>query len=211
MLIDLRSPKKKTFKIYEENSIISSCPYRFTIMGDVEEKAITDFHIDKPKGWVANPNQKLKDNIERLDMNEARRKEILETHEGMIILCAYTKYDPKSHAGLMPTIQVNMAKNTTKDYANFKSDMLESSKQMQNMFHGFKFLDGPKDIKVDGHKAFFFQSEFNLGFDDSGPSKVRSWTDAIYADGYFYQINFSDMEEDDCSELFKKVLASIRV
>jgi len=179
--------------------------------GETNEKPKTAFHIDKPEGWVANPNQKLKDNLDQLDMDDAKVKEMIQSNKGMIMLCAYTKYDPKKEGGLMPTIQVNMAKNPSSDYNDFKSDMLKSSEQMESMFEEFHFLDGPKEVTIDGHKAFFFQSEFNLGQDESGPVKVRSWTYSIPVGDHFYQINFSDLEGDDCSELFKKILASIKV
>ncbi|MFT6503448.1 MAG: hypothetical protein ACJASQ_003585 [Crocinitomicaceae bacterium] len=178
---------------------------------ELEEKAKAAFHIDKPQGWVANPNQKLKDNLDRLDMDDAKAKKMLASHKGMIMLCAYTKYDPKTERGLMPTIQVNMAKNPSRDFNDFKNDMLKSTEQMELMFEGFNFLDGPKEITVDGHKAFFFQSEFDLSYDENGPVKVRSWTYAIPVEDYFYQINFSDMGDDDCSVLFKKIIASIKV
>jgi hypothetical protein len=106
---------------------------------------------------------------------------------------------------------VNMAKNPSRDFNDFKNDMLKSTEQMELMFEGFNFLDGPKEITVDGHKAFFFQSEFNLSHDESGPVKVRSWTYAIPVEGYFYQINFSDMGGMIVARYLKKIVASIKV
>lgn len=179
--------------------------------GETDEKEKEAFLIDKPEGWVANPNQRLKDNLDRLDMDDLEVKKMLDSHNGNVMLCAYTKYDPKTRQGLMPTIQVNMVNNSSRDYNSFKNEMLKSTEQMKSMLEGFRFINGPKDIMIDGHKALFFQSEFNLSYDQSGPVKVRSWTYAIPLGDHFYQINFSDMEGDDCSDLFDVILASIKV
>jgi hypothetical protein len=120
------------------------------------------------------------------------------------------KYDPKSHQGGIPSIQVNLRSNRAKGFQAFQKDMISSATQIKRTFPDFSYIEKPTKIIIDGKDALTFVAGFSV---PAGQSviKVKSRTIALPRGSFFYQINFTDVEGEDNSTQFTEALKSIAV
>jgi hypothetical protein len=177
-----------------------------------EQNAKNSFYMDKPGNWYSQTDSMIYDNLSKFELSNAELDEMLKTHKGSVPLVIYTKYKPDEHAGMIPTIQVNLRSATTNDFKQFKATLIQSAKQFKNILNNFEYIDEPQEIDIAGIKSIYFKSKFDMPLKNGEAIKVRSWTYAIPKDSYFYQINFSDaFEEDDNSELFNRLIQSIKI
>lgn len=170
------------------------------------------FSIVKPKDWILGSNKALMNNLQKMKVDEKILAELIKTNQGSLLLASFYKYDMKTHAGLIPTIQINVRNNPTKTFEQFNIAMKQSSSSFKNYFNDFEFIKEPNVIDINGNKAVYFIGKYTLKNQHNEPMKVRSRTYAIPYGAYFFQVNFTDEQgvEDD-TKLFDFLLNSIKI
>lgn len=175
------------------------------------QNAKSSFYIDKPENWYSQSDETIYDNLSKFEFSDAELNKILKTHGGSVPLLIYTKYKPEDYEGIIPTIQINLRPNQTDNFAEFKESIIQSAKQLKNIFNNFEYIDEPHEIEIAGIKSIYFKSKFDLQLQNGEITNVRSWNYAIPTDDYFYQVNFSDaFEKDDSSEIYEELIKSIK-
>lgn len=170
------------------------------------------FSMIEPKDWLIADNNLRLANLNKIELSNETRTKLINESKGQLLLTSYYKYDLKKHAGLIPTIQVNVRNNPTKTFEQFSSAMMQGANGFKNYFTDFKFLKEPEVIEINGVKAVYFIGTYTLANSASGPMKVRSRTYAIPNGAYFFQLNFTDEQsKEDDTQLFDQLVNSIKV
>lgn len=173
---------------------------------EVENGSIS---IHKPEGWIDESDTDIRENLNKYSLESETVSELMNTTNGLIPVAIYTKYDRMEHQGVIPTIQVNLLPNQALSFADFKSDIKRSVTQMKNLYSSFKMIREFENIELDRKKGLHFIASFDLPLTESEMVSVRSWSYVIPVGKYFYQINFSDIESDDCSDLFNEFIENV--
>ena len=129
------------------NNVISQSIFRNKAYG---------FEMQSPKNWKQANNTLLLENLENFDVNEESLQKILQTNKGSILLTSYYKYDPKTHPGLIPTIQINVRQKPDIDFEQFKMLMIQSAKGFSTVFSDFTYITAPGEIEISGVRSFYF-------------------------------------------------------
>lgn len=202
--------KKKSVLIFVSLSLLTiGC----NLIGGTDEIAnqeIEGFSIPLPNNWVDRSQLDIKDNLAKFDFNEAEIKEFLKTNNGSVPVALYMKYNPEEYNGPIPTIQVNLRPNTNKTFNGFKEATQLSIDEMNDIFKNFKIVVPIEEVEVNGIKGIRFVSQFDLGGKKGENWTIRSWTYGFPSGNYFYQINFSDTEDEDSSLLYEVLLDHIK-
>lgn len=180
------------------------------------QKAFKDdvygFSMLEPKDWLVADNNLRLANLNKVELSNETRTKLINESKGQLLLTSYYKYDQKKHAGLIPTIQVNVRNNPTKTFEQFSAAMMQSANGFKNYFADFKFLKEPEVIEINGVKVVYFTGTYTLGTAASGPMKVRSRTYTIPNGAYFFQLNFTDEQgKEDDTQLFDALVKSIKI
>jgi len=185
------------------NNVISQSIFRSKEYG---------FEMQYPNNWKQANNSMLLDNLEKFEVNEENLQKILRTNRGSILLSSFYKYDPKTHPGLIPTIQINVRLKPDVDFEQFKILMIQSAKGFSTVFSDFGYIIEPVEIEISGVKSVYFVGKFTMKTQNGQEMKVRSRTYAIPNKNYFYQLNFTDGQTgEDCNEEFDALIQSIKV
>lgn len=170
------------------------------------------FQIQKPNNWIEADNKKLLKNLEKFDLTEENLTKLISDNKGSILLTSFHKYDPKTHPGLIPTIQINVRSKGRSDFKQFKNSLIESTKNFKTIFENFKFVKEVSEIKISGINSLFFIGQFTMKTQDGQDLKVRSRTYAIPYKNYFFQVNFIDGQvREDCTTEFDELLKTIKI
>ena len=167
------------------------------------------FAIEKPESRFENPQAYVVDNLNRIDFSKEQLEKLLDSNQ-WVVLHVYTKYDPAGYEWFMPTIQARLLKSPTSDLNKFEKDLEQSIESMRQIFDNFEITQKLEPTTIAQKNAVSFVSEVDLVTPSWEVQRIRGWTYAIPFDGFFYQINFSDIPaKEDVSELFQNVLESI--
>jgi hypothetical protein len=170
------------------------------------------FSIDKPIGWIEADNKELLRNLDKFELTEENLTKFINDHKGSILLTSYYKYNPKTHAGLIPTIQFNVRVNGARNFNEFKNVMTQSANSFKNHFEDFEFAVTPTVVEISGVKAIYFVGKFSMQMHNGILMKVRSRTYAVPYGSYFFQLNFTDgQDKEDNSELFDSLIKTIKI
>jgi hypothetical protein len=183
--------------------ILNSCGAQST------DKKIDGIKIPTPEGWKDNSDLSINENLSNFDFDENEIEELLKTNNNSIPVAIYMKYEQSEHNGPIPTIQVNLRPNNSPSLKEFKEVIQNSISQMGNYFTNFEVLTPLKETTVDGVKGFMFLSQFDLS-NGTNVWVIRSWSYAFPSGDYFYQINFSDTEDENCEDVYENVLKEIK-
>ncbi|MCR5862279.1 hypothetical protein LRS05_09030 [Flavobacterium sp. J372] len=170
------------------------------------------FSMNEPEGWIVANNQDVLENLEKLDLDDAKVMKILEDRKGSLHLVSFYKYDPQTHPGLIPAIQINLRERRNKDWDTFKSTLVKSARDMGKLLEDYEFMEEPADVKIDGIKCIYFRTKFTMKTDNGQQYRVRNRMYIIPKKDYYFQINFTDgLINEDCSAEFDKLVKSIDV
>ena len=168
--------------------------------------------IEKPSKWLEADNKQLLENLEKFDLDKDRLQKFIKDNNGSVLLTSFYKYNPQTHSGLIPTIQLNVRLNPTRNFEGFKSLIIQSANSFKQYFSDFKFETEPIVIKVDGVDSIYFVGTFTMKTQNGEPMKVRSRTYAIPKDEYFFQLNFTDGSvSEDNSALFDNLIKTVNI
>ncbi len=191
--------------------ILTLIPISTLLFG--QEKYINQFFgfsINKPAQWIEVENEELLSNLDNFKLPGESLTKFINDHKGSILLTSYYKYNPEAHVGLIPTVQVNVRVNTTKNFREFKNAMAQSANSFKNYFEDFEFDEPPTVVKISGIETIYFAAKFTLQL-ESGAVTVRSRTYAIPYGSYFFQLNFTDGQDEDSSKLFDRLITTIKI
>ena len=170
------------------------------------------FSMEKPSDWIEADNKDLLDNLAKFELDDEKLAKFVKDHNGSILLTSFYKYNPRTHAGLIPTIQVNVRLNGTRNFEEFKNLITQSANSFKQYFDDFKFESEPKVVEIDGVKSVYFVGNFSMETQSGELMKVRSRTYAIPHNNYFFQLNFTDgQEKQDDAELFDRLIKTVKV
>lgn len=166
----------------------------------------------KPNNWIEADKMELLNNLENFEFSEEELVKIINSGKGSILLAAFYKYNPDTHAGLIPTIQVNVRVNPTRNFNEFRGLITRSANGFEQYFNDFLFDVEPENIEVAGVESIYFVGKYTMQTQFGGVMKVRSRVYAIPYGSYFFQINFTDgQNKEDNSELFERLIQSVNV
>ncbi|WP_310556023.1 hypothetical protein [Flavobacterium sp.] len=170
------------------------------------------FAIQEPKNWIEASNEVLKKNLVKFEVSDENLAKLIENSKGSILLTSFYKYDPKTTAGLIPTIQINVRNKPVDDFEYFKSLIIQSSKGFVKVFEDFEFIEEAKEIEISGINSVYFIGKFTMKGKDGQEMKVRSRTYAIPFKKYFFQVNFTDGQTgEDCTLEFDELIKTIKI
>ncbi len=171
-----------------------------------------EFKIQEPNNWIEASNKELIKNLEKFDVTEENLTKLISDNKGSILLTSFYKYNPKTHTGIIPTIQVNVRTKGNIDFTQFKNSMTESAKSFKTYFEDFEFIKNVTEIEISGIKSICFIGKFTMKTQDGQELKVRSRTYAIPYKNYFFQVNFTDGPlDEDCTAEFDGLVKTIKV
>lgn len=170
------------------------------------------FQIQEPKNWMQTSNKEILKNLEKFEISDENLSKFLSDHKGSILLTSFYKYNPKTHAGVVPTIQLNVRAKANKNFESFKNTIIESAKGLKIYFPDFEYIKEPTEIQISGIKSIYFISKFSMVTQKGQLMNVRSRTYAIPYKNYFFQVNFADDEMDeDCNPEFDQLVKTIKI
>jgi hypothetical protein len=171
-----------------------------------------EFEIQEPENWLAASNKVLLKNLENFEVTEENLNKLISNNKGSILLTSFYKYDPKTHAGIIPTIQINVRSKGKSDFEQFKSGMEQSANGFKKYFADFEFINEITEIEISGIKCVYFIGKFSMKTQNGKEMKVRSRTYAIPYKNYFFQLNFTDGQiGEDCTKEFDELVKTIKI
>ena len=170
------------------------------------------FAIQKPKDWETITKSYRDENIDKFEFSEKAQKLIMESDKGFSFLTGYRKYNPETHEGLIPGIQVAVRKKGPSAFATFKEQILKSSNDFKKELKDFKVIE-ETEVEISGKKALKAIYTFTVAMTDGQVLKARSRMYWIPRETYFFQVSFNDGidPEVDCSVEFDALVKTISI
>ncbi len=170
------------------------------------------FSMDEPDGWIRADNNDLKQNLGKLDLDNAKLLKIIQDHKGSLLLLSCYKYDPMTKAGLIPAIQVNVREKRNKDFDVFKSYIVKSANSLKSLYPDYEFIEEPQEVKVNRIKSIYFSGKFTMKTQMGETYRVRSRTYVIPHGDFYFQIVMTDgVVTEDCAKVFEELIESIKI
>ena len=167
------------------------------------------FNIEQPENWISAKNGETLENIKKqIKLNTETLNKLIEQNKGTIQVVTFYKYPIETTPGIIPTIKVNLRKNTSKSFDAFKSVIEESFTGIKKVFPDFKYLTKPVKMKISGIDCVKAVCEYTLKA-KTGEEKVKITVYAVPIKNQFYQITFMDSEKEDNTELYNKLAKTI--
>ena len=185
---------------------ITLCLYSFVA---VTTTNVLSINAPKPADWHSQTNLDIEGNLKKTGFEKDKIEALLKNHKGSLPVAVYMKYLPQDHAGIIPTIQINLRKNPTQNMMQFKQVMEMSVGQMSKYLNGYQLTTELKQVTIDSLPAIHFMSTFKLGSPQGDTTEVRSWAYNVPVGDYFYQINLSDIEGERCDSIYKEFIEGI--
>ena len=196
-------------RITRQSIFVLICSIACSLPAQSQSSDFAGFTLELPDGWYDASQLDIQENLTRYDIGDDEIAELMKTHRGSIPVHIYLKHDPSQHAGIIPTIQVLIRPNNARNLEEFTQMMERSLDQMDEVMTNLTINQNLATVTVGNHEGVYLITEFDMSYAGE-TQRVRSWTYAIPFSKYFFQINFSDIPSDDCSELYKGVLEKIR-
>lgn len=171
------------------------------------------FSMQEPKDWVLMDKQAVIANINKtISTDEKVLHEAIKNSSGALLMASFAKYEANKHAGLIPTIKINVLANPTQNFEQFNQVVAYNSNSFKNYFPDFVLIKKPEIIEVNGNKGIVFIGTYSLKTTAGGVMKVRTRTYAFPNGKYFFQLNFTDEQGNDAdSKLFDDLVQTIKI
>jgi|SaaInlStandDraft_1057018.scaffolds.fasta_scaffold14063_1 tetratricopeptide (TPR) repeat protein len=176
-----------------------------------DESVYPEFYIDKPKDWFEVSVGTLEENARLLVNKKNEESFILNyTSKESKILNFYSKFNPKKHFGFSPTINVALVRNSNNWVIDdFQNQTTLFTNLMKSSLDSFSLIK-TEYVKINNNnnKAFLIHSNFVSHISEE---VIRSWIYMFFiSNDYYIQLSFSDTENDNSEETFKKALESVK-
>lgn len=169
------------------------------------------FSINVPKNWIEMKNDETLKNIDRIDFTDKQLDEILKSANSSVSFVTYTKYDPKTHQGIIPTIKITARESKSKTIQSFLKAVESSTKEAGKSLGNFNFTEQPVVIKISNKEAVKFAIRFTIKA--SGKEyEIMSHSYYILLNGYYISVNFlEETVKEDNSKLVDDLVNSIQI
>lgn len=167
------------------------------------------FTIEQPKDWIVAKNNDILDNIKKnIKLDAETLNKLIEQNKGSIPVVTFYKYPIETTAGIIPTIKVNLRKNTAKSFDTFTKGIEESFSGIKKVFPDFTYLTTPTKTQLSELDCVKAVCTYTLKA-KNGEEKVTITVYAVPVKNEFYQITFMDSEKEDNTELYDKIAKTI--
>jgi hypothetical protein len=177
---------------------------------DARPESSAGFEMAVPEGWHAMTRHDVVDNIQKLSFTPGRLQALLAQYSRAVLLVAYQKYRTNEHRGLIPKVQVDVGRHTATTFEQFRSQIEHSTEELKKMLDGFTLTEPPQVVQVGGRQAVRIKAAFQVSAERVGTLTARARVYAVPHGDTFFQLNFTDGPDDDCSALFDALIESIR-
>ena len=169
------------------------------------------FSMDVPKDWISINEDAIIKNLNRYDFTDKQLNELLKSNNSAVNISSYTKYDPKKHKGIIPTIKIRTIFNPTKNSADFLKYVEASNESGKKALDNFKFIEKPIIIKISNQDVVKFSLKFSLK--NAGDIyEIVSNSYYIPKNGYYISLNFIEqIGKENNKQLFEKLIKSIQL
>ena len=161
--------------------------------------------MDCCKKW-----RKCRKHKKQIKLDTETLNKLLEQNKGTIQVVTFYKYPIETTPGIIPTIKVNLRKNNSKTFDEFKKVIEESFSGIKNVFPDFKYLSNPFKTKLSGLDCIKAVCAYTLKT-KNGEEKVTITVYAVPIKNQFYQITFMDSEKEDNTELYNELAKTIEI
>ncbi|MCO6163026.1 PsbP-related protein [Flavobacterium sp. NRK F7] len=169
------------------------------------------FNIEQPEKWIVAKSGESLENIKKqIKLDTETLNKLLEQNKGTIQVVTFYKYPIETTPGIIPTIKVNLRKNNSKTFDEFKNVIEESFSSIKNVFPDFQYLSNPVKTKISGLDCVKAVCAYTLKA-KNGEEKVTITVYAVPIKNQFYQITFMDSEKEDNTELYNELAKTIEI
>jgi hypothetical protein len=165
--------------------------------------------LEKPDGWHQLPNDKVVENLKKFNFEISQLNDLVNSHNGSATYLVYMKYDRHKHIGVIPTIQVNVRENFEQNMDSFYLAMDNGIFEMFDLLDCFRVTLPLEKVEIDGIQSLRFMSSFTVNYKGE-EVMVSSWTYLVPFKGHYYQINFSDLLNDNCDSIYNEVFNEMK-
>lgn len=167
--------------------------------------------MDLPEGWIVMNNDEVVKNLNKYDLTDEQLKRILKSNSAAVNISSYTKYNPKKHLGIIPTIKINTISNPTKSSSDFLKYVNASSENGKKTLDNFEFAEKPCLVKISNQDVVKFSIKFTLK-NAGAVYEILSKSYYIPKDGYYISLNFIEqIGKEDNEKFFEKLIQSIQL
>lgn len=167
------------------------------------------FSIDIPKNWTTIPNDEILKNLNNFEFTDEQMDHLFKTNNSTVNLATFVKYDPKTHAGIIPTIKIRTRESKVTNLQDFLKQIQNSNEELKKTLDDFKFIDNPTLVELSRKKVVKFSVQFHLK-KDGHIFTICSRSYYIPKNGYYISLNFiEEIGKEDNSLLFENLIKTI--
>ena len=185
-------------------------PADFASGQDAKEASASGFEMAPPPGWHSVGRLDLVENLGRIQFSPEKLKALMADFSRAAVVVSYMKYQPDAHYGLIPKVQVDLIRHTTKTFEQFRSSIVGNIDQLKRVLDDFVLTEPPSVVVVDGRQAVLLKVTFRVPGPEGASLRVRSRIYGVPIGDTFFQINLSDGPDDDCAAVFDRLVSTIR-
>tara|TARA_R110002124_G_scaffold162584_1_gene329680 strand:+ start:359 stop:955 length:597 start_codon:yes stop_codon:yes gene_type:complete len=196
----------KNIKIFLFLSIVNTCFGQNTFKNEN-----LGFNIKQPENWIVAKNGETLENIkQQIKLDAETLNKLLEQNKGTVQVVTFYKYPIETTPGIIPTIKVNLRKNTHISFDDFKKGIEESYNGIKKIFPDFKYLSNPVKTQINGLECVKAICTYTLKA-KTGEEKVKITVYAVPIKNQFYQITFMDSEKEDNTKQYDDLVKTIEI
>jgi len=167
------------------------------------------FSIDIPKNWTTIQNDEILKNLNNFEFTDEQINHLFKSNNSSVNLATFVKYNPKTYAGIIPTIKIRTRESEVANLQDFLKQIQNSNEELKKTLDDFKFIDNPTLIELSRKKVVKFSVQFHLKKDDH-IFTISSRSYYIPKDGYYISLNFiEEIGKEDNSILFENLIKTI--
>ena len=161
--------------------------------------------------WIVAKNGETLENIkQQIKLDAETLNKLLEQNKGTVQVVTFYKYPIETTPGIIPTIKVNLRKNTHISFDDFKKGIEESYNGIKKIFPDFKYLSNPVKTQINGLECVKAICTYTLKA-KTGEEKVKITVYAVPIKNQFYQITFMDSEKEDNTKQYDDLVKTIEI
>ena len=171
------------------------------------------FSMEQPKNWLVGDQKLISENLDKIKFDDAALATLIKNNKGSYLLVSFYKYDVTKHAGVIPTIQVNVRNNPTQNFEQFHQTITKSTETLKSYFPDFAFVVKPDTTTINGAQSSYFVGSYTLNGKNGNTGRVRVTNFAFPHGKFFFQVSFIDElgSAEDESALFARIARSIKI
>lgn len=169
------------------------------------------FSMNYPEGWFAYNSNQIVSNLKQFDFNKDEidrfSKQVIKSVEYISLL----KYEKGKYSGAIPTINIRVDKNPTKDILELQKALYLSLEQNKATFTNLHFIEKSNIVDIEGTKIIKTIFSYTLK-SENVEYKLKSYKVLIPVGKFYININFIEEEnKEDNSILYEELINSIKI